>query len=321
MELGALIDYLKAESVKGVSHVYLDDQAKDAIRTAIKAQRATPVSPQATQAMGVSPSRPVPAPSAPAKSLSTPAPRKETPAPHTPAAAQRVRPSEGQPVEKVSPESIPLDVPAGDVATQISSLKKLAEEWAPAQSLGTLKRKMVFSSGTPETDIVLVGEAPGFKEELEGAPFMGPAGEKLDKILMAMGLNREALYITYICKFRPSLPGQTTNNRKPNAEEMASCMPLVIKELEVIQPKCIIALGASAAEALTGQVNAPVGRLRGSWYEFQGIPLRVTYHPSYLLRNEQNNTEKRKLWEDMLAVMEKLEMPISEKQKGYFLKK
>lgn len=294
MTVGTLIEYLKTQQEKGVSHVYLDNVARDTIRNEVISRR-------------------------------TPKPVKEE-RPPIRRALEPVKPErsatrpqmEEIPSEVVDPASVALSLPAGDKAAQISYLRSQAQEWAPAKSLGTLRDKMVFSVGTPESKIVLIGDSPGFEEELKQEPFVGKAGQKLDAILKAMKLKREDLYITNICKFRPSLPGQTMNNRKPNAQEMASCMPFTIKELEIIKPRCILALGASAAEALTGQQNTPVGRMRGQWYEFQGIPLRVTYHPSYLLRNENNLTEKRKLWEDMLAVMEHLELPISEKQRGYF---
>ncbi len=294
MTVGTLIDYLKAQQEKGVSHVYLDSIAKNTIRNEIV-------------------------------TLRTPKPVKEErpPVRRTLEAVEPERsviPSQAEsaPTSVIDPASITLSLPAGDKAAQISYLKSQAQEWTPAKSLGTLRPKMIFSVGTPESNIVIVGDSPGFEEELKQEPFVGKAGQKLDAILKAMKLKREELYITNICKFRPSLPGQTMNNRKPDTQEIASCMPLFIKELGIIKPKCILALGATAAEALTNQQNTPVGRMRGQWYDFQGIPLRVTYHPSYLLRNENNLTEKRKLWEDMLAVMEHLELPISEKQKGYF---
>lgn len=205
-------------------------------------------------------------------------------------------------------------------AERLASLRAQAENWAPARSLGSLRETMVFAVGNPDAKLMLVGEAPGFQEEKEREPFVGPAGQKLNDILKAMGIEREEVYISNIVKFRPATPRQTTNNRKPTPEEMAACMPFVRQEIEIIQPQCIVALGGTAAEGLLG-LSGAVGAMRGSWHGFDGIPVRVTYHPSYLLQSGANNSIKRQVWEDMLSVMEKLAMPISEKQRGFFLPK
>lgn len=203
---------------------------------------------------------------------------------------------------------------------QLTGLRKQAETWAPAFLLGTLRKKMVFATGNPDAEIMLIGEAPSYNDEKEGEPFVGPAGQKLNDILKAMGFLRENVYISNLVKFRPSLPKQTTNTRKPSAEEMLACLPLVMAEISVVRPKLIIALGGTAAEGLLG-LEGTVGSMRGVWYEVSSIPTRVTYHPSYLLQSSGSNDVKRALWEDMLAAMEKLGMPISEKQRGYFLPK
>ncbi len=205
-------------------------------------------------------------------------------------------------------------------AEQLAGLRKQAENWAPAHALGTLREKMVFATGNPDAEIMFVGEAPGYNEEKEGEPFVGPAGQKLNDILKAMGIQREDVYISNLVKFRPSLPKQTTNNRKPSPEEMAACLPLVMAEISVVRPKLIIALGGTAAEGLLG-LEGTVGAMRDKWHDLSGIPARVTYHPSYLLQSGGSNDVKRALWEDMLAAMEKLGMPISEKQRGFFLPK
>jgi DNA polymerase len=165
---------------------------------------------------------------------------------------------------------------------------------------------------------MLIGEAPGHEEEKALRPFEGPAGKKLDKILEAMGLNRDEVYVTNLVKFRPATPRQTTNNRKPTPAEVAAFMPVIREEIRIVQPQCIVALGATPLEALL-QTDSTVSTMRGSWHAFDGIPLRVTYHPSYLLQSGESPAVKRMIWEDMLAVMEKLGMEISSKQRGYFL--
>lgn len=275
----AVIEFLQAEQARGVTHILLDDGAREGLRGLVRRTR-----PAATTR-----------PSAP-----------------TPASAS----AEPEPVE------IPTSVTAAGTSKEerLASLRQQAETWQPARSLGTLRDVMVFATGNPDARIMLVGEAPGYEEERKREPFVGPAGQKLTDILKAMGLTRDEVYISNIVKFRPATPRQATNNRKPSPEEMASCLPFIRAEVEIVRPECIIALGGTAAEGLLENV-ATVGSLRGSWHEFGGIPLRVTYHPSYLLRSNADLSTKRHVWEDMLAVMEKLKMPVSEKQRGFFLPK
>ncbi len=217
------------------------------------------------------------------------------------------------------PQITELVVQGADKSAKLESIKRQAASWAPARALGSLRETMVFATGNPDAKIMMIGEAPGYYEEKEGQPFVGPAGQKLNDILKAMGVSREEIYISNLVKFRPAIPKQTTNNRKPSPEEMTACLPLVLAEIEIVKPALIIALGGTAAEGLLKLVGT-VGNMRGKWHDISGIPARVTYHPSYLLQSSSNDV-KRALWEDMLAVMEKLEMPISEKQRGFFLPK
>lgn len=231
-----------------------------------------------------------------------------------PQAAQASAPTSSQPLaERPS-------IPEGSKEEKIEALKHHARTWPPSRSLDSLRDTMVFSTGNPDARIVLVGEAPGYEEERQEEPFVGPAGRKLNDILKAMNLSREEVYITNIVKFRPSMPRQTTNNRKPTPEEMDSCIHFIRQEISIVEPECIIALGGTAGEGLL-KLSGPVRNMRSSWHEFEGIPAKVTYHPSYLLQSGGTNHVKRQLWEDMLAVMEKLSLPISERQKGFFLPK
>jgi DNA polymerase len=165
---------------------------------------------------------------------------------------------------------------------------------------------------------MFVGEAPGADEDQQGEPFVGAAGQLLTRIIKTMGFERENVYIANILKCRPDTPGKLSGNRKPTAEEMETCLPYLLEQINLIRPKVIVALGATAIEGLLGKTDG-IGRLRGRFQEFRGIPLMPTFHPAYLLRN-QALSEKRKVWEDMLKVMEKLALPITEKQRGYFLK-
>lgn len=204
------------------------------------------------------------------------------------------------------------------VEEKLAYLRERAARWTAAKSLGSLRDTMVFATGNPHARLMLVGEAPGHDEEEQREPFVGPAGKKLNDILRAMGLQRSEVYISNICKYRPSTgPHQGTGNRPPNEREIAACLPIILAEIRAIRPLCIVCLGGTAAKGLLGS-SGSVSSLRGHWLECQGIPVRVTYHPSYLLRNEALSA-RRAVWEDMLAVMDKLGMPISERQQRYFL--
>lgn len=207
--------------------------------------------------------------------------------------------------------------PEMSVEQKLEYLRQRAVDWKPARRLGTLRDTMVFAVGNPRARLMLVGEAPGYEEERQGEPFVGPAGQLLTRILGAMGLQRSDVYISNVCKFRPSMgENQGTANRAPGPEELAACLPLIMAEIRAIQPACIVCLGGSSAKGLLGTQQG-VNALRGRWMECQGVPVRVTYHPSYLLRNEALSA-RRALWEDMLEVMERLGMPVSEKQRNYF---
>lgn len=181
------------------------------------------------------------------------------------------------------------------------------------------RTQVVFGVGNPEAELMFVGEAPGEDEDLQGEPFVGKAGQLLTKIITAMGYARDDIYIANVLKCRPDLPPGESGNRKPKPAEMATCLPYLRQQIDIIQPRALVALGATAMEGLLGAVE-PMAKLRGRWHDFHGIPLMATYHPAYLLRN-QSLTEKRKVWEDMLLVLERLAKPISEKQRGFFLSK
>lgn len=212
-----------------------------------------------------------------------------------------------------------IEVVGDTIEEKLAALRAMAENWEPARSMNSLRQTMVFAVGDPHAKLMFVGEAPGAEEEKLREPFVGPAGQKLTAIIKAMGLDRPQVYISNICKFRPAMDNQGSGNRKPTAEEMRACLPFVLTEIDLIQPQVIVALGATAAEGLG--LPGSVGGLRGRFHSTCGIPTMVTYHPSYLLREENMGDgirAKRQVWEDMLKVMEKLELPISAKQRGYF---
>ena len=158
------------------------------------------------------------------------------------------------------------------------------------------RQKVVFGAGNPAADLMLIGEAPGAEEDKQGLPFVGAAGELLTKIIQAMDLRREDVYIANILKCRP--PG----NRDPQPDEIAACRGFLERQIELIQPKVIVALGRIAAQALLGN-DSPIGQMRGQWYRVRGVPAMVTYHPAALLRNQGL---KRPTWEDMQQVRDRL---------------
>jgi uracil-DNA glycosylase family 4 len=159
--------------------------------------------------------------------------------------------------------------------------------------LAAARTKLVYGIGNPNARLVLVGEAPGREEDLKGVPFVGEAGQLLDRILLAMGMQREEVYICNVLKCRPP------NNRDPDPEEVATCEGFLIRQLAAIRPHVIVGLGRFAVHSLL-KTKVPISRLRGEWQRYQDIPLMPTYHPAYLLRNPEG---KRDVWEDMKEVL------------------
>jgi DNA polymerase len=203
-------------------------------------------------------------------------------------------------------------------AAAFNALRERALACVKCPHLVASRKSVVFGVGNLDAQLMFVGEAPGADEDAQGEPFVGAAGQLLTKIIQATGLSRADVYIANILKCRPDTPGQSSGNRKPTSEEMATCIPYLHEQIDLIRPKVLVALGATAVEGLLGK-TVGITKLRGNWQTYRDTPLMPTFHPSYLLRN-QAMTEKRKVWEDMLAAMEKLGMPISEKQRNFFLK-
>jgi uracil-DNA glycosylase len=161
------------------------------------------------------------------------------------------------------------------------------------------RKQIVFGVGNPNADLMFIGEAPGADEDQQGEPFVGRAGQLLNNMIKAMGLQREDVYIANIIKCRP--PG----NRTPERDECETCSPFLMRQIEVIRPKVIVALGAVAAKTLLA-INAPMSELRGHWYDFRGTRLAVTYHPAFLLRDPR---QKKEAWKDLQMVMKELGLP------------
>lgn len=200
----------------------------------------------------------------------------------------------------------------------IADLRARAVGCVKCPHLVSSRTNVVFGVGNINAELMFVGEAPGADEDRQGEPFVGAAGQLLTRMIQAMGLTRDSVYIANILKCRPDTPGQAYGNRKPTPEEMQTCISWLQEQIDIIRPKVLVGLGATAIEGLLGK-TAGIMRLRGQWHSYRDIPLMPTYHPAFLLRN-QAVSEKRKVWEDLLQVMEKLGLSITEKQRGYFLK-
>ena len=206
---------------------------------------------------------------------------------------------------------------ARDKAELLGSVRERVRACTKCAHLACSRTQTVFGVGNPDADLMFIGEAPGADEDQQGEPFVGRAGQLLTRILKAMNFAREDVYIANILKCRPDMPAGSFGNRPPTPTEMQTCRPYLVEQITIIQPSVLVALGAVAVEGLLG-TRATMRELRGRWHAYNGIPLMITYHPAYLLRN-QARSEKRKVWEDMLQVLERLQQPISEQQRNYFL--
>jgi DNA polymerase len=193
------------------------------------------------------------------------------------------------PVENKDPQGL-----AGCVAGQ-ETLDAIRLDLGDCQRCGLAgsRTQLVYGVGNPNARLLLVGEAPGREEDLRGEPFVGEAGRLLDRILLAMGMQRDDVYICNVLKCRPP------NNRDPLPEEVATCEAFLIRQIEAIRPQVIVGLGRFAVHSLL-RTRVPISQLRGEWQNYQGIPLMPTYHPAYLLRNPEG---KREVWEDMKSVL------------------
>lgn len=225
----------------------------------------------------------------------------------------------------------PLNLPAGTKEERWTALREIVLNDATCRAKVFSGKKVVFGVGSLAASVMFIGEAPGADEEEQGEPFVGRAGQLLNRMIKAMGLEREQVYIGNILNWRPemglrSTDGFQTGNRPPTQDEMAYCLPFIRAQIDIVRPKVLVALGKTAVDGLLGADRfKTMGAARGTWHTYEGMPLRATYHPSYLLRQEGLRSEaamkiKRDAWEDLLAVMERAELPISEKQRGYFRK-
>src|SRR5215467_7642064 len=223
--------------------------------------------------------------------------------------------------EDMSPRKAAAIVPAATEASMLEVIAARPEQNVndPAKALKLIRedlgdctrcplhkqgrKQIVFGVGNPAAELMFVGEGPGADEDEQGEPFVGRAGQLLNNMIKAMGLQREDVYIANVVKCRP--PG----NRTPDRDECDTCSPFLLRQIEVIRPKVIVALGAVAAKYLLG-INDSMANLRGRWYDVKGSRLAVTYHPAYLLRDPR---QKKEAWKDLQMVMKYLDLKPSAK--------
>lgn len=255
-----------------------------------------------------------------AESIAQPRPAVTAPRP-VPAPAP-VRPAVQTPSSAPTAPLAVSTVPSADKPAAFAALRERALACVKCPHLVATRQNVVFGVGDINAQLMFVGEAPGADEDKQGEPFVGRAGQLLTRIIQATGLARESVYIANVLKCRPDTPGQSYGNRKPRAEEMATCLPYLLEQIQLIQPRVIVALGGTAVEGLFGISEARITQRRGKWMDLRGTPVMPTFHPSYVLRAEdgpdKGRATKRQVWEDVLQVMERLGMPISEKQRGFF---
>ena len=300
--LTALTDELRRLKGIGVKSVAVSEEGLAALRSAVAARRPAP------GAAGMEPgplAAVVVAPAAP------PALRRAA-APKAPAA----------PLLPPPPTVTPV---AGDKATRWAALKAQVLGDPVCRAHARPGKQVVFGVGDLDAKILFVGEAPGAEEEIQGEPFVGPAGQLLTRMIVATGLQRSQVYIGNIMNWRPEMPvgpdGVQFGNRPPTPEELAYCLPYLRAQIEIVAPDFLVALGSTAAQGLLGAGSfKALGEIRGQWKAFAGKPLMITYHPSYILRNPTNRS-KRLIWEDFLKVMARAGLPISDRQQAYFLDK
>jgi DNA polymerase len=240
-------------------------------------------------------------------------------------AAGPIAAAKAAPAEPAAPPAAPpvVVLPEGDKAARWAAVLRAVLDDPVCKAKVRPGKKAVLGVGSLDAAIMFVGEAPGAEEEIQGEPFVGPAGQLLNRMIAGMGLSRADVYIGNIMNWRPDLPtgpdGLQTGNRPPTEAEMAHCLPYLRAQVEIVNPRLLVALGATAAKGLLGHRSfGALGEVRGRWHDLGGRPLMVTYHPSYILRNPINRT-KRLIWEDLLKVMERANLPVSDKQRGFFL--
>ncbi|MFZ9436624.1 MAG: uracil-DNA glycosylase [Opitutales bacterium] len=300
--LDILLEELKRQKAAGVRRVSI---TADSL-AALKALAGTP----ATPASALAP--------APAKAAPAPAPARPAAAPSSaPVAAAAPKPAVAAPAAPISDAPI-FTLAAGTKAERMQALRQLVEACAETKKHLVAPQRPLLGHGSLDAKVVFVGEAPTIGEMEAGQAFAGESGELLQKILGAAAINQADCYFAPVMVWRPEPPTQY-GKRPPTARELAFNLPYLRAQIDVISPRVVVALGAQAFEALHGRTPT-ITQARGQWFDLGGVPLLATFHPNYLLHSPSASA-KRTVWEDFLLLMEKLGLPISEKQRGFFATK
>ena len=292
--LDILLEELKRQKAAGLRRVSVSDEAV----ATLKALAGAPVA------------SPAPVPSATAKSAPVAAAAARPPAP-TPVAP---KPAAVTTTPVIADAPI-FTLPAGTKAERMQALRQLADACVETKKHLTGSHRALLGHGSLDAKVVFVGEAPSLEEMEAGKAFAGASGELLQKILGAAAISPADYYLAPVMVWRPEPPTQY-GKRPPTARELAFNLPYLRAQIDVVAPRIVVALGAQAFEALHGRTPS-ITQARGQWFDLSGVPLMPTYHPNYLLHNPSASA-KRAVWEDFLLVMEKLGLPISEKQRGFF---
>ena len=291
--LDILLEELKRQKAAGLRRVSVSDEAV----ATLKALAGTPVA--------------APAPAAVAKPAAITAPAasvRPTPIPVTPKPAAVA-------TTPVIADAPIFTLPAGTKAERMQALRQLVDACVETKKHLTGSHRPLLGHGSLDAKVVFVGEAPSLEEMEAGKAFAGASGELLQKILGAAAISPADYYLAPVMVWRPEPPTQY-GKRPPTAREIAFNLPYLRAQIDVVAPRIVVALGAQAFEALHGRTPS-ITQARGQWFDLSGVPLMPTYHPNYLLHNPSASA-KRAVWEDFLLAMEKLGLPISEKQRGFF---
>ncbi len=291
--LDALLEELKRQKAEGVRRVSVSDASLVALKALVgQPASAAPVASVAPAATSVASARPT-------------------------FQAAVARPVAVAPAVVIADPPV-FTLPAGTKSERMQALAQLIDACPETKKHLIDKHRPLLGHGSLDAKVVLVGEAPTLEEMEFGKAFAGAAGEILQKILAAAVLTSDECYLLPSMVWRPEAP-TVYGKRPPTARELAFNLPYLRAQIDIIQPKVVVALGAQAFQSLHG-INPSITDARGHWFDLGGVPLMATYHPNYLLHNS-SNTVKRVFWEDFLLVLEKAGLPISEKQRGFFTAK
>ena len=299
--LDILLEELRRQKAAGVRRVSISDDSLATLKTLVGAPAA-------------------PAPVAPAASVKP----VTAGVPSAPVAARPVvAPAAAPKPVVVTTTPVIADAPiftlaAGSKAERMQALRQLVDACVETKKHLTGAQRPLLGHGSLDAKVVFVGEAPSLEEMEAGQAFAGASGELLQKILGAAAISAADYYLAPVMVWRPEPPTQY-GKRPPTARELAFNLPYLRAQIDVVAPRIVVALGAQAFEALHGRTPS-ITQARGQWFDLGGVPLMPTYHPNYLLHNPSASA-KRSVWEDFLLAMEKLGLPISEKQRGFFATK